>query len=255
MIKFFRKIRQKLLSENKYNKYLIYAIGEILIIVIGVLIAVQINNRNETNKNELQTIIYLEDLKTDVEYDIKTLNEYISSNYLRISNVDTIIKILTTKDKLSQKETLEFINLHLALTTESYFIPEKSTIKQIESSSHGDLIQNKELRNLTFRYYSTNERNEYNNEVSLQLYQHSDITKNIFQNVLLSGDYGKYLFDSSFNRPQIDIPHLWLRTDYLYALFLKKQMTDDQNMRYKNVKTMSENLVKIIEKELIKYED
>src|SRR6056297_2485873 len=47
MIKFFRKIRQKMLSENKFSKYLIYAIGEIILVVIGILIALQINNWNE----------------------------------------------------------------------------------------------------------------------------------------------------------------------------------------------------------------
>ena len=46
MIKFFRKIRQKLLSENKFSKYLLYAIGEIILVVIGILIALQINNQN-----------------------------------------------------------------------------------------------------------------------------------------------------------------------------------------------------------------
>ena len=52
MIKFFRKIRQKLLTENKFSKYLIYAIGEIILVVIGILIALQINNWNEEKQNQ-----------------------------------------------------------------------------------------------------------------------------------------------------------------------------------------------------------
>ncbi len=55
MIKFFRKIRQKLLAENKFSKYLIYAIGEIFLVVIGILIALSINNWNQ-NKNEQNKI-------------------------------------------------------------------------------------------------------------------------------------------------------------------------------------------------------
>ena len=51
MIKFFRKIRQNLLVENKTGKYLKYAIGEIVLVVIGILIALQINNWNENRKD------------------------------------------------------------------------------------------------------------------------------------------------------------------------------------------------------------
>ncbi len=56
MIKFFRRIRQRLLSESKFSKYLLYAIGEIVLVVIGILIALQINNWNEAkNINEAKT--------------------------------------------------------------------------------------------------------------------------------------------------------------------------------------------------------
>lgn len=62
MIKFFRKIRQKLLTENKFSKYLLYAIGEIVLVVIGILIALQINNWNEERKTEKEEIRILNNL-------------------------------------------------------------------------------------------------------------------------------------------------------------------------------------------------
>ena len=69
MIKFFRKIRQKLLSENKFSKYLIYAIGEIILVVIGILIAIQINEWNRDRKlyqEELEGYqLIINDLKRD----------------------------------------------------------------------------------------------------------------------------------------------------------------------------------------------
>jgi len=58
MIKFFRKIRQKLLTENRFSKYLFYAIGEIILVMIGILLALQVNNWNELRKKE-QTEIQL----------------------------------------------------------------------------------------------------------------------------------------------------------------------------------------------------
>ena len=70
MIRFFRNIRQKLAAENNVSKYLRYAIGEILLVVIGILIALQINNWNENRKDQqkLENIyaLVVEDLKNDI---------------------------------------------------------------------------------------------------------------------------------------------------------------------------------------------
>ena len=85
MIKFFRKIRQKLLSENKFSKYIIYAIGEIILVVIGILIALQINNWNENKKLESKRQDYyiqlLEDLGKDKEASKEIIRKF--DNYLK----------------------------------------------------------------------------------------------------------------------------------------------------------------------------
>ena len=71
MIKFFRKIRQRLLTENKFSKYLIYAIREIVLVVIGILIALSINNWNEGNKRKSQERDLLLQMKHNLERDLK----------------------------------------------------------------------------------------------------------------------------------------------------------------------------------------
>ena len=62
MIKFFRHIRQRLIRENRFSKYALYAIGEIVLVVIGILIALQINNANENRKTRNQKVKYLKHL-------------------------------------------------------------------------------------------------------------------------------------------------------------------------------------------------
>ncbi len=69
MIKFFRKIRQRMLNENKFSSYLVYAIGEILLVVIGILIALQINNRNESKKLLSAKYVYYQQLQKDLASD------------------------------------------------------------------------------------------------------------------------------------------------------------------------------------------
>ena len=77
MIKFFRKIKQKMLTENKFSKYLIYAIGEIVLVVIGILIALSINNWNENikSKNELKNIY--DEVKLNLKSDLLNIEDVI----------------------------------------------------------------------------------------------------------------------------------------------------------------------------------
>jgi len=80
MIKFFRKIRQNLLSEGITGKYLKYAIGEIVLVVIGILIALQINNWNNLRiEGELETSI-LKEILVNLKKDVVNLNSKISFN-------------------------------------------------------------------------------------------------------------------------------------------------------------------------------
>ncbi|MCB0541656.1 MAG: hypothetical protein KDE33_29385, partial [Bacteroidetes bacterium] len=80
MIKFFRKIRQNLLSEGKTVKYLKYALGEIILVVIGILIALQFNNWNENRKNDKIEENYLISLKDEFEFNKQNLTTTVNLN-------------------------------------------------------------------------------------------------------------------------------------------------------------------------------
>jgi len=70
MIKLFRNIRQSLINEGKTTKYFKYAIGEILLVVIGILIALQINNWNEARKARVKEVEILKDFQKGLSFDI-----------------------------------------------------------------------------------------------------------------------------------------------------------------------------------------
>ncbi len=80
MIKFFRKIRRNLLSDGKTGKYLKYAIGEIILVVIGILIALQINNWNNTIKQGKLERKYLTELKINQTFNLKYIQFNIDLN-------------------------------------------------------------------------------------------------------------------------------------------------------------------------------
>jgi len=105
MIKFFRKIRQNLLMENKTGKYFKYAIGEIILVVIGILIALQINNWNENRKNSINEKALLANTINDLDADKKRFTN-------NQKEADTILKVYKKLYELGldEKSNIEIKN-------------------------------------------------------------------------------------------------------------------------------------------------
>jgi len=90
MIKYFRKIRQHLAYENNVAKYMRYAIGEILLVVIGILIALQINNWNENEKLRVRETNLLKELKTNLNTNIQNLEKDIEVQIQQAAYIDIV---------------------------------------------------------------------------------------------------------------------------------------------------------------------
>jgi len=168
MIKFFRKIRQRLLTENKFSKYLIYAIGEIILVVIGILIALQINNWNESNKERALVMTSLSSLKLNLKEDIRDLNEQIDYNNNLLKNIDFAFELIA----LPQYENLRlsiFTDSIGDLAAERTFFPNNTAFKSMESGSHSQWITNQKFKESIYKYYVeleklsgiTNENNQF----------------------------------------------------------------------------------------------
>ncbi len=94
MIKFFRRIRENLLSENSFSKYLTYAIGEIVLVVIGILIALQINNWNEQRKIDVLEVQTLKEIVSDLQDDLSSLENDRGLNHRGLESASIIREAL-----------------------------------------------------------------------------------------------------------------------------------------------------------------
>ena len=149
MIKFFRKIRQKLLTENKTGKYLIYAIGEIILVVIGILIALQINNWNDSknqSKKELEFLVNLEnDLKSDIAYMMRHDSTYAILEREAEIGLNLFYKAKTIKD-IDSIETLTG-----QIWNELYI--NQNTYSEMINSGNLYSMKNKNLKEAIMTYY------------------------------------------------------------------------------------------------------
>lgn len=92
MITFFRKIRRWLLVENKFSKYLLYAIGEIVLVMVGILLALQVNNWNEYRKERIEGDKILLEINRNLEIEIRTIKQRI----ILMQNAENKIERLLT---------------------------------------------------------------------------------------------------------------------------------------------------------------
>lgn len=152
MIKFFRKIRQNLLMQNKTSKYFKYALGEIVLVVIGILIALQINNWNENRKNHNLESSFMIRLHDDLQEEITFLESSINYNKQVSDFARKAMSYLNTNISNIKNQEQSLINLYQASQMMDAR-PSKSTYTELVSSGQINLISDPQLRTDIISYY------------------------------------------------------------------------------------------------------
>jgi len=144
-----------MIRDNKVSKYIIYAFGEIILVVIGILIALQINNLNEQGKSDTLTSTYLNNLKLDLLSDLsgiektkKDINDFEVEGYYSLDVIDG--KIDAIKKERFLKSLI--LNNHYPI-----FQPSRSTYDDLINSGNIKLIKNNNLKVALSKYYLKND--------------------------------------------------------------------------------------------------
>ena len=152
MIKFFRKIRQKLLTENKFSKYLLYAIGEIVLVVIGILIALSINNWNNDLVNQKTEKNITENLNLEFKQNKLTLNKSIDFHKSILKTTKDIMKLIGQPQNVLNKHNLDSL-ISLSIDYHEY---RPSQVVYADLTASGSLnIISEDLRLLLFEWSIT----------------------------------------------------------------------------------------------------
>ncbi len=144
MIPFFRKVRRQHADDNQFMKYSRYAIGEIVLVVIGILIALQINNWNEDLKTEKREFVYLENIKADLLLNIEELNEFIEARESCIRSCDRLLEYYNQTIRLD----LNDFNYHsINVMVWFPFKQHDNTYQELLNSGNLAIISDKVIRN------------------------------------------------------------------------------------------------------------
>lgn len=189
MIRLFRKLRNNLLSEKKYGIYILYAAGEIVLVMIGILLALQIDNWNEDRKDRRIEITLLGNIKKDLESDIQEFRNVKQFKKSQNEAGHRLLEYLIDASK-PLEDTVQFVNdLHLIV----YFVVPSSNRTSFDIATNTGYLNNITNDSLV------NELSKYFNDIGLE--QHVTDTKrftNAFNETYLMN---KYLLFSKYVRP------------------------------------------------------
>lgn len=154
MIKFFRHIRKSLIEKNQMGKYFKYAIGEILLVVIGILIALQINNLNEERKLRNDEQVLLNQLKQEFESNLNQLNQKIEMREIMIKSAQRLLKMIDDKNEMIPDSIGHYLSFTRMNPT---FDPIRNDLTVGDKLS---LIENVELKKMLTEWESNEEQLE-----------------------------------------------------------------------------------------------
>ena len=201
MIKFFRHIRQSLIKDNKMGKYFKYAIGEILLVMVGILLALQVNNWNERKKNEATLTQFLMDFKEELSLNIRDFKHEVKRIDKQIAQKNTIL--LNTR-----LDTISIDTLENHITTRYIQVSYNSSVlkrfenAQIENHGKYDSIFG-DLQEIFGFTWSTLDisKNWHNNQVDRED-EYWRYEQNSYELKLSSGD-NTFIEDSSLRKNEL----------------------------------------------------
>ena len=240
MIKFFRHIRQRLLSEGKTVNYFKYAIGEIVLVVIGILIALQVNNWNEDRKNRTQEKFILERLSEDLNSDLDLLSYQIEKASAFLEQYKFCTEVLLDERQTTRETFIE--NLSSILTI-LYFNQNRTTFSNIVSSGQMEYLQNQILAGSIIKYYT--DGNNIGWDSGLLEY-----TRNIFAPYMLKFDHNPQVPKTSY---RAQASKEFTEIDYTKSKIKPKNIEDYKNDVF--ILNMLRNKIYLMEGQLMEYQN
>jgi len=192
MIKFFRKIRQNLLKEGKTTRYFKYALGEIILVVIGIIIALQINNWNNNRISRSQEITYLKSIKENLQSDLGNISFNIQKRQEKIKAAQYIVKQMENTQKQALDNLIAINNNTFSVINVDNFKANNITFTELVSSGNVNIISNPTLKNTLLKLefeYTLNDQMIAHENFDYEQY----ISKPFFKTVDFNSMLPKYL--------------------------------------------------------------
>lgn len=263
MILFFKKIRQQLLTENKFTKYLFYALGEIVLVVIGILIALQINNWNELKKIRAHEISQLKNIQEDLILDIPDTKFNLTYHKLFLESEQELLNYMMSQDPIPKKP----IKYENALGLSLVLVLHESAFNNLRNNNL-NVMSNHQLKKEISNHYDSfvksllmfeNDYAQYDNYLLKQPY----FLKYFEYQEKISSEESTQNNSPDYYNPEIELNKLiladtaGLKSDEEFKMVLAHCVSTSKIIIqfYENFLSRNEELIKAIDKELLRLEN
>ncbi|GAA4279984.1 hypothetical protein GCM10022260_04050 [Gaetbulibacter aestuarii] len=244
-----------MLSRGKTFNYLKYAMGEIILVVIGILIALQINNYNEVNKQRVKEIQFLKNLKADLILEGEELDNYIEKRNSMVKSAQIILKHFNGKPV----ENLQLFNYHnFNVEIWQAFQRINNTYLELVNSGNLTLISNDSIKNgllnldLIYKKIASDRdhlKHDYEEYLYKPFFEYVDLDP-------LAQSYGSYMANGEFNkdltlsREELNglLENKIFKNGFVLSIFTNSIILGD----YQRMKDLNKKLIVLIDEEITK---
>jgi hypothetical protein len=253
MLKFFHKIRARSLTENRFGKYLLYAFGEILLVVIGILIALQINNYNEKQKLRDREINFLKSLKSDLIYEEIELDRYIEIREGMIGSAQIILEHFNGKPV----ENIQMFNYHnFNVEIWQAFQRKNNTFLELINSGNLTIISNEYIKygllnlDVIYKKILTDRehlKHDYEEYLYKPFFEYVDLDP-LAQSFSYYATHGEFDQKMKLSREELDglLGNKVFKNGFVLSIFTNSIILSD----YRKMKELNNELVALIDKEV-----
>ena len=225
-----------------------YAVGEIILVVIGILIALQINNRSELKKIRKQEVSLLSNLANEIQLDILQIENNTSLATQRLARLDSLVHWLEHPERVDRSA---FVQQSFEFVFDQYFKSNSGIFDEAVSSGRMSYVQNEGLRQNIFDYYRN--ANESDNDGTTRQVTDELITpifvETLFMNPEGFSTLGLHVENIS-NLESIDLGALANNKDFWKMVLLKFGSNREQIERWQEIKTLAQEIQQQIKQEL-----
>jgi hypothetical protein len=248
MLSYFRRERIKLIEQEKLKKYTFYAIGEIFLVMVGILLALQVNNWNQNRLERKQEVKLLHQIKADLESNSDEIESMLNKMEISKASADSLLEGFRTK------EEIRGVALHTSLLHRRFFFTMATSGYSQMSGSLGTLIQNSELRNSIAQLYEGDFRDIQKRQEMLS--NHIDNNLSPQSNKLFvikqrmefkMPDFDEFSMD--FYDPK-NYEELVENSEYANTIIIQKKMYNIQTSQLNKTSEQLNKVLKLLEKEI-----